>query len=63
MRTPKQFIGMFVCFFKMLFRTITYKNVLIYGNWVSGCDYVLQDDNNLKCERCGFISVYKSGGK
>lgn len=39
-----------ICLFQTIYRTI------YCGTYVSGHDYIEQDDGSLKCELCGKIS-------
>lgn len=44
-----------LCFFNGLYRTVKYSPDPL-DIWVSGHDYVEQENSTLKCERCDFIS-------
>lgn len=39
-----------ICWFQEWYRTIR------YGVWISGHDFVEQEDKSLKCEICGKVS-------
>lgn len=44
-----------ICFFKTIYRTIT-SYWLFEGVYISGHDFIEQEDMSLKCEICGKVS-------
>ena len=47
----------FICFVKMVYRTLRHAYWMGPGDdWISGCDYIEQDDGTLKCRICRHIS-------
>ena len=44
-----------ICYIKTIWRTIT-SNWFFEGIYISGHDFIEQEDNILKCEICGKVS-------